>query len=62
MKKKVERNTKNEWKGKGWIKKEVTIEHFYLRYNEDKMTIVSTKLCNKHLTYNKALHQEGERE
>jgi hypothetical protein len=40
----------------------VTIEHFYLRYNEDKMTIVSTKLCNKHLTYNKVLHQEGEGE
>ncbi len=58
----VKKNTKNEWKKKGWIKKNVTTEHFYLRYNEDKMTIVSTKLCNKHLTYNKVLHQEGEGE
>jgi hypothetical protein len=43
----VERNTKNEWKKKGWIKKNVTIEHFYLRYNEDKMTIVTPRSRNK---------------
>jgi tmRNA-binding protein len=43
----VERNTKNEWKRKGWIKKLKTIEHFCLRYNEDKMTIVTTKLYTK---------------